>query len=67
MKTAVMGLIYFREGKRYVKIQRNEVIRQGAMHSWCNGELIPLANPQETIGQTPNDFSPERDFYNPVD
>lgn len=58
-------IIYYRYGKPYRKLNRNEIIRKGAMQSFCLGELQPIAHP-ETIGQTPNDFSRERDFFNPI-
>jgi hypothetical protein len=58
------GLIYQKDGKQFVKIARNEKIRSGAMHSWCGGELQPIMH-DETIGQTPDDFSDEREFFNP--
>jgi hypothetical protein len=61
MKTPV----YWRHGKPYLKVKRDEVIKEGAMHSWCGGELRTVKSP-ETIGQTPNDFSDEREFYNPI-
>lgn len=56
--------IYTRFGNQYRKIERHEVIKKGAMTSFYGSELQPIANP-ETIGQTPNDFSDEREFYNP--
>jgi len=57
--------LYYRFGKPYRKIKRDEVIEIGAMHSYCFGELMPIKNP-ETVGMTPTDFSDERDFYNPI-
>jgi len=61
-------VIYQRHGKHYMKIGRTEVIEEGAMQSWCHGELQPIMNTDgETIGSTPEDFSDERDFYNPID
>ena len=59
--------IYFRNGKRYIKLNRNEVIKKGAMQSWGNGGLNPICNTDgKTIGSKPSDFSEERDFYNPI-
>jgi len=58
-------IVYHRLGRKYRKLERNEVIKEGAMHSWCGGELSPIMN-DGTVGQTPNDFSNERDFYNPI-
>lgn len=57
--------IYVRFGKKYRKIARNEKIEKGAMQSWEFGELQSILH-DETIGQTPDDFSLERDFYNPI-
>jgi hypothetical protein len=57
--------IYHRFGKKYQKLKRNEIIKEGAMQSWDNGELNPIAG-FDTIGDTPAMFSPERDFYNPI-
>jgi hypothetical protein len=60
------NIIYTRFGKKYLKCKRDEVIKEGAMQSWCFGELQPIMNTDsETIGDTPSSFSDERDFYNP--
>lgn len=57
--------IYQRFGKKYKKLQRNEIIKEGAMQSWANGKLQPIMNTDgQTIGGTPSDFSEKRDFYN---
>jgi len=57
--------IYYRFGKRYRKLGRDEIIKRGAMQSWELGELQPITNAdRQTIGGTPADFSNERDFYN---
>lgn len=59
--------IYIRNGRKYVKLDRHEKIKEGAMQSWCNGELQPIANSDgKTIGDVPASFSDERDFYNPI-
>ena len=58
--------VYWRFGKKYKKISRNEIIKEGAMHSFCDGELFPVIN-SDTIGDIPSNFSDERDFYNPVE
>jgi len=61
------NLIYTRFGNEYKKLKRNEVIKEGAMQSWCLGELQPIKNSDgKTIGDTPSSFSDERDFYNPI-
>ena len=61
-------IIYWRFGKKYKKIERNsnEKIKDGAMHSYCGGELFPIIG-NDTIGDVPSNFSDEREFYNPVD
>ena len=62
-----MVRVYYRFGKKYIKLKRDEVIKKGAMQSWENGELQPIANSDgETIGNIPASFSDERDFYNPA-
>jgi len=57
--------VYYRFGNRYRKINRDEVIEAGALHSYCGGELHPILN-AETIGDIPANFSDEREFYNPL-
>jgi hypothetical protein len=51
------------DGKQYKRLQRDEVIEHGAMHSVEGGMLHPVLN-EETIGMKPEDFSDERDFWN---
>lgn len=57
--------IYILGGKKYRKLERDEVIEKGAMHSICGGELRPIMG-LDTIGDIPSSFSIERDFYNPI-
>lgn len=57
--------IYYRHGKKFRKIGRSETILEGAMHSWCGGELMPIIDPS-TVGDKPENFSDEREFYNPI-
>jgi len=59
----MQDIIYIKYGKKYRKLNRDEIITRGAMHSYDNGELNPIINP-DTVGKTPNDFLPRRDFYN---
>lgn len=62
----IMGKnIYIRFGKPYRKLDRNESIPIGSMHSFCGGELHPIINPK-TIGDKPSSFSFEREFYAPI-
>ena len=58
-------IFYYRFGKKFRKISRNEKIEKGAMQSWCGGELQPIMG-TDTIGDIPANFSDEREFYNPV-
>lgn len=59
------NLEYTRFGKKYKKLKRWEIIKEGAMQSWCNGELQPIKNyDNDTVGDIPASFSDERDFYN---
>jgi hypothetical protein len=61
------NLIYTRFDNKYKKLKRDEVIKEGAMQSWENGELQPITNSDgETIGDIPASFSDGRDFYNPI-
>jgi len=63
-----METIYYRFGKKYRKLGRGEIIKEGAFQSWELGELQPIMNTDgKTIGGKPSDFSDERDFYNPID
>ena len=58
-------ITYYKNGKKFRKIGRDEVIEEGAMHSIMDGELHSVKFP-ETIGETPSDFSDDRNFYNPI-
>ncbi len=57
--------IEYVQGKGYKKLKRNEIIKEGAMHSWQNGELQPIKG-SDTIGDIPSSFSNKREFYNPI-
>ncbi len=59
---------YIRHGSKYRKLiyRDKEIIKEGAMQSWAFGELQPIVN-EDTVGQTPSQFSDERDFYNPIE
>jgi len=59
-------ITYIQNGKQYQKLERDEIIKPGAMQSLYAGDLFPIMH-QETIGQTPADFSDKRDFYNPIE
>lgn len=59
-------IIYHRFGKKFRKIERNEIIKKGAMQSWCGGELRPIKG-WDTVDDKPSSFNEERDFYNLVD
>lgn len=57
------NIIYTKDGKEYRKINRNEIIKEGAMFSWRGGELQPI---HSTADDTPANFANEREFYNPL-
>lgn len=59
------NLIYTVHGKKYRKIGRKKIIKEGAMHSFEGGELNPIHHPK-TVGDTPSSFSTDRNFYNPI-
>lgn len=50
---------------KYRKLNRNEIIKKGDRHSLHNGKLQTIKN-KETFGQTPAEFSIDRDFYRRV-
>lgn len=55
------------DGKKYVKVPLNSVIKEGAVHSWDSSIPGPIANfDGKTVGGTPEEFSARRKFYNPV-
>ncbi len=59
------NLIY--DMSKYVKLERHEVIKEGALHSFHNSKPKLIMNSDEkTIGYTPSDFSKDRVFYNPI-
>jgi len=61
-------IIYIRNGKHYCKLGKHEIIKEGAMQSWCHGELFPILNVDDsTVGDIPASFSDESDFYNLVE
>lgn len=60
-----MEYIYYHKGKQYLKVPRDGIIKEGAVHSYGGGELHPIVH-EDTVGQSPKDFSDEREFYNPI-
>lgn len=55
------------DGRKYIKVPQNNVIKEGAVHSWDSNIPIPIANSDgKTVGGTPEEFSARRKFYNPV-
>lgn len=56
---------YVRFGKQYRKLGRMEIIKNGACHSLCGGELYPIVG-VDTVGDVPASFSDQREFYNPI-
>ncbi len=59
---ATNKMIYVRFGKNYRKLNRDEIIKEGDLQSWCYGELQPIVG-IDTIGDKPASFSEEREFY----
>lgn len=57
--------VYYKDGRKYKKIGRDEMIEKGAMHSILDGELHAIKSP-DTIGDTPSSFSLDRNFFNPI-
>ena len=67
MESDIREVTYIRSKRKFRKLKRDEVIEEGAMQSWCNGELQPAEDLiSETVGDTPSSFSDNRDFYNPI-
>lgn len=64
IKTLPKEYVY-KNGKRYRKIGRHEKIKSETMQSWDSHELQPIRNPK-TIGDIPDNFSPRRNFFNPI-
>ncbi len=58
-------LYSFHDKIKYVQLRPNDIIKAGAMHSIDFGLMMPIFN-EETIGQTPSEFSKERTFFNRV-
>lgn len=53
------------EGKQYIKVERNEVIKLGAIQKFKDFRYMPLKN-ESSIGCYPCNFSDERNFFNPI-
>lgn len=61
-----MKAIYYRYGIKLRKLNRTEKITINCLQSFNYGELHEIMFPEETVGQTPADFSDEREFYIPI-
>ena len=62
-------VVYTRHGKHYYKISRHEPIKDGAVYSYCGGELKLITDDLRfgrLIGSVPADFPDEVDFFNPA-
>lgn len=79
IKIPITEVVRDKNGKEYRKLNRNEVIKKGAMHSWNNGELCSIFDNPYAVGETPDNFKNgmiptyslsgkrnEIDFYNPI-
>jgi hypothetical protein len=53
-------------GRMYYKLDQDDTIKKGCLHSYNGGELLPIVH-SGSIGQHPSDFSPKREFFNPAD
>lgn len=58
------GTVYVRFNKKYRKIGRDELIKEGALHS-VGEHLIPIMS-CTSIGDKPRSFPDHKDFYNPI-
>lgn len=53
-------------GRKYKKVRPNEIIKEGAIHTFNGSPPSPITNALgETVGYTPKEFSDLRVFYNP--
>jgi hypothetical protein len=62
--------IYYRFGKKYIKVSRHQPIYDDAMVSYAGGELVPISECDEDVGgKTPAEVSNDNecDFFNPLD
>jgi hypothetical protein len=55
--------VYYLRGKKYRKLKKWEVIKEGAM-SKRSGEISQIN--ENCVGKTPSEFSDKRDFFNPL-
>lgn len=53
------------DGVLYRKLERDEVIAEGAVHTYEGHGPFPIGDP-DTVGDVPNSFSKKRTFYNPL-
>jgi hypothetical protein len=53
------------EGRRYYKLNKDEMIQQNALHRHYYGKRYNPIKHKKTIGMKPSDFI-ERNFYNPL-
>ena len=53
------------EGRRYYKLNRDEMIQENALHRSFYGKTFNLIKHKHTVGKKPSDFI-ERNFYNPL-
>jgi len=67
MSYRMSEIVYVRHGIKYLKLERSEIIKEGAMQSLHCGQLYPITNNDgKTIGNIPDHFFIHRDFYNPI-
>ena len=59
-------IVYIIDGKKYLKLKKDEVIKEGAVHCYNHQGFYPVMH-KKTIGDKPSSFSEERDFFNLID
>jgi hypothetical protein len=59
-------MIYEHEGVRLRKLARDEIIKKGDLHGYGGTDFFSLRN-ISTIGDIPNSFSQERNFYRAIE
>ena len=58
-------IIIEHEGRRYYKLNRDEIIQKDALHKHVHGKKFNPILHEKTVGKRPCDFI-QRNFYNPL-
>jgi len=56
----------FYKGKMYKRLDKNEVIEEGALHNSKDNPVFKPIMGVDTVGDVPSSFDSDRIFYNPV-